>query len=169
MPVELPEETTRLMNDSVAMEKEYGKDSALTTERWLLTIFKKIAGDWVRTVDAVQLRGSVELPGGAEGMKKLFKSDVKFDDYKMPVVAKDDPTPVKFRMPERMLGNLEKGLAIQARWNEVMKQPDVKWHTSKEWLTEVVTESVLSLHADNERKAMDREAEEIYSAKEKKT
>jgi hypothetical protein len=136
--------------------------------RWLYLVFRKVAADWVRAIDELTVRGSVPVNPTVPSLGRVELSSVKFDQYKFTEASHDAVAPaghgaILVRFPERVFRNLERGLAVQAAYNEKVGGPaGPVWKTPGQWLTEVATEAILAAHADTERAAMEQESRELY-------
>ncbi len=133
-------------------------DPPASPERWCYLIVRGIAGDWARTLDRLDAQGFIEATFPDGTTQKIHAEEVRFSDFKAPEVG-----PFSIRMPDRMLEKLERGVALQARWNEVLGETKSKWTTFPEWVHTIIGESLLAVHPEIERKRMEEEGREFYA------
>lgn len=140
------------------VEQGKAKDPGLTDKKWVYLVFRKIAGDWTRTLDRLGEYGEVEInrPYPSAGTDVLKASTVKWDAFEWPTAGS-----FSFVMPERMAETMLRGVAFQSAWN-AQEKVKAKWKTAGEWLKVVATDAIIEAHAAAVGAEIDREAEALY-------
>jgi hypothetical protein len=146
-----------MLSEITDAERESKKDPSSTPEKWVYFVFRRIAGDWTRSLDRLDVQGFIELSKSDGTTGKLELSDVKFDDFK-PAEGGN----FQFKMPQRMLETLLRGVAMQDAWNKKCQTPEVKWTDFASWLREVSSESIINAHPDVVEQAIKKEGAEWY-------